>query len=247
MAIINRDSKIMYEDTIAPSAHWSMLVRRGITLRLIDVEGGANLGMLLYNPKNKTERYNAPDTLKAQHTFKLTQGNCLYSDMGRIFCSITQDTVGWHDAVGGYLSDEALANKYQCKNYQEALNDWTLSGEHSFLVELAKYELDGRDIGTSINFFSKIAADDDGNLRFVNNHSSAGDYVDLRFEMDTLVILNTCPHPMNPSPDYPRKAVQYQLMKSSPLSVDDECRNACDENQRGFQNNELYHLTGGYE
>ena len=50
--------------------------------------------MLLYNPQDKLERYNAPDTLKCQHTFKLTRGHCLYSDMGRIFCSIIEDSLG---------------------------------------------------------------------------------------------------------------------------------------------------------
>jgi uncharacterized protein YcgI (DUF1989 family) len=80
--------ELLYEDTLAGGCHWSLRMRRGTTLRLIDVEGGANLGMLFYNPDNLLERYNAPDTLKCQHTFKLTRGHCLYSDMGRIFCSI---------------------------------------------------------------------------------------------------------------------------------------------------------------
>ena len=57
--------------------------------------------MLFYNPHNPLERYNAPDTLKCQHTFKLTRGHCLYSDMGRIFCSIVDDAVGWHDTACG--------------------------------------------------------------------------------------------------------------------------------------------------
>ncbi|HBL86295.1 MAG TPA: urea carboxylase, partial [Alcanivorax sp.] len=65
----------------------SFRMRRGTALRLTDVEGGANVGMLFYNPEEKLERYNAPDSLKGQHTFKLTRGNCLYSDMGRVFAS----------------------------------------------------------------------------------------------------------------------------------------------------------------
>ena len=68
-------------------------MRRNTRLRLIDMEGGANVGMLFYNPANLLERYNAPDTLKCQHTFKLTAGHCLYSDMGRMFCSIVSDTL----------------------------------------------------------------------------------------------------------------------------------------------------------
>ena len=87
------DNTILYEDRIAGGCHWSLRMRRGTSLRLLDEEGGANVGMLFYNPVNLLERYNAPDTLKCQHTFKLTRGNCLYSDMGRIFCSIVEDSV----------------------------------------------------------------------------------------------------------------------------------------------------------
>ena len=246
MVEINEDSEVMYEDQIAASGHWSMLVRRGLTLRLIDSTGGANVGMLMYNPKNKLERYNAPDTLKAQHTFKLTQGHCLYSDMGHIMCSITHDTVGWHDTVGGYLSDQQLAKKYDAKAYQESRNDWTLSGEHSFLVELAKHELNERDISANLNLFSKVVTDEAGVMSFVAGNSNAGDFIDLRFEMDCLVILNTCPHPMNPSADYPRKPINYQLRKTSPILPDDECFNSCEENLRGLKNNQLYHLSGDY-
>ena len=89
----------LHTGTLPGGAHWSLRIGRGKVLRLIDLEGGANLGMLFYNPLDLLERYNAPDTLKCQHTFKLTKGHCLYSDMGRIFCSIVDDSFGWHDTV----------------------------------------------------------------------------------------------------------------------------------------------------
>ena len=92
---------MIYETLIEGGKHWSLSLGAGTSLRLVDEQGGANVGMLFYNPRNLLERYNAPDTLKCQHTFKLTRGHCLYSDMGRIFCSIVADDVGWHDTVGG--------------------------------------------------------------------------------------------------------------------------------------------------
>jgi urea carboxylase-associated protein 2 len=245
MVDIFPDQTLMYEDSIPGGAHWSMLMRRGTVLTLIDNEGGANVGMLFYNPYEKLERYNAPDTLKCQHTFKLTKGHCLYSDMGRIFCSIIDDSLGWHDTVGGNLTDANLAKKYQKQSYQQARNDWTLSGEHSFLVELAKYGLGKRDMAANVNWFSKLSTDDNGNLQYITDHSPKGSHVDLRFEMDTLVLFHTCPHPLNPSVDYPKKSVTYQVKKSQPILDDDLCMNACAENMRGFQNNKLYHLQGG--
>ncbi|MEM8940925.1 MAG: urea amidolyase associated protein UAAP1 [Pseudomonadota bacterium] len=246
MAEIFPDEEMMYEDRIPGGAHWSLLMRRGTVLRVIDLRGGANVGMMFYNPIDKLERYNAPDTLKCQHTLKLTAGHCLYSDMGRIFCSITEDALGWHDTVGGNLSEKKLKEKYEVKTFQEARNNWTLSGEHCFDVELAKYGLGEKDLAANLNLFSKVVIDEDGNMVFVEDHSPAGTTVDLRFEMDTLVLLHTCPHPMNPDPKYPRKPIQYQVRKASPLTPDDVCMNSYEENRRGFQNNALYHLTGGY-
>lgn len=240
------EQDLLYQDTLPGGAHWSMLIRKGITLRLVDEQGGANVGMLLYNPTNKLERYNAPDTLKCQHTFKLTRGHCLYSDMGHIFCSITDDSVGWHDTVGGNLSDATLRARWEVKRYQTHRNDWTISGDHAFLVELAKYGLNRRDMAANLNLFSKVAADDNGMLEFASGNSRAGDHVDLRFEMDTLVLLHTCPHPMNSAPAYPRRPVRYQLRRSAPVGDDDLCLNSHPENRRGFDNNRLYHLCGGH-
>jgi urea carboxylase-associated protein 2 len=245
MAEIFQDNTIMYEDKLPGGTHWSLIMRRGTVLKLIDDEGGANVGMLFYNPYEKLERYNAPDTLKCQHTFKLTQGHCLYSDMGRIFCSVIEDSLGWHDTVGGNLSDANLAKKYTKKDYQQNRNDWTLSGEHSFLVELAKYGLGKRDMAANVNWFSKVVTDELGNLHFDPNHSQPNSAVELRFEMDTLVLMHTCPHPLNPLEDYPKKAMTYQIKKADAINDDDLCMNSCEENKRGFQNNQLYHLQGG--
>jgi len=235
-------SDSLYTTILPGSAHWSMRVRRGMQLRFTDLEGGANLALLMYNPEDLLERYNAPDTLKGQHTFKLTRGNCLYSDMGRVFASMVDDDFGWHDTVCGTLSEKSLKEKYQVRSYQDCHNQWTLSGEHSFLTELAKYGLGERDLAANLNLFSKVITDDDGNLVFDASAARAGASVTLRFEMDTLVILHTCPHPLNPEADYPMKPVQVEMLKAAPLADDDYCKHFRPENGRAFENNRLYHL-----
>ena len=126
---------ILYETVIEGGKHWSFTARRGTVLALIDGQGGANVGMLFYNPANPLERYNAPDTLKCQHTFRLTRGHCLYSDMGRIFCSIVADSVGWHDTVSGNINKATVAARWGLKTYQDHKNDWTQNGYDAFLVE----------------------------------------------------------------------------------------------------------------
>ncbi|WP_166268908.1 urea amidolyase associated protein UAAP1 [Marinobacter caseinilyticus] len=233
---------LLYDYTMPGGHHWSFRMRRGTQLRLTDLEGGANAALLFYNPENLLERYNAPDTLKGQHTFKLTKGNCLYSDMGRCFASIVEDSFGWHDTVSGNLSANACLQKYGEHRYQEHYNDWYLSGEDSFLTELAKYGLTERDMAANLNLFSKVMTDDAGNMTFDPAASQAGASVTLRFDMDTLVLLHTCPHPLNPAADYPRHPVRCELMTAPPLAADDLCMNHRPENRRALENNRLYYL-----
>lgn len=233
---------IDHEETLPGSAHTSLLIRRGRLLHLTDIEGAANVGMLFYNPTNPTERYNAPDTLKSQHTFRLGLHNCLYSDMGRIFCSIVEDTVGWHDTVGGNSTAASIAARYGELTYQQARNDRRQNGTDSFLIEAAKYGLSRRDIPANLNWFSRIAVAEEGRLVFTPLNSKPGDHITLRFEMDTLVLLHTCAHPMDTTPEYPSRPIRLQLAPAAPVADDDPCRISRPENRRGFENNRLYHL-----
>lgn len=239
---LNRPNELLYKDTLPGGKHWSMRMRRGTSLKLVDLEGGANVGMLFYNPENTLERYNAPDTLKCQHTFKLTKGHCLYSDMGRIFCSIVEDDCGWHDTVSGNSNRKLVDDKWGKKDYQGERNNWKQNGYDSFLVEAGKYGLGKRDLAANLNLFSKISTDEDGNLQYDTEAHTAGNSVTLRFEMDTIVLMHTCPHPLNPAEAYPSLPVEYQILASAPVTEDDYCKNACPENQRGFENNRLYYL-----
>lgn len=241
-------SKTFYTTTIPGNGHWSLEVRRGTFMKITDPEGGANVGMLFYNPRNLLERYNAPDTLKCQHTFKLQRGNCLYSDMGRIFASIIEDYSAngegnWHDTICGNSNAEQIEKQFGKRDYQKDRNSWLQNGSDAFLVELAKYGLGRADMASNLNWFSKVIADDNGNIKLDTKNQAAGNSVTLRFEMDTLVLLHTCPHPLNQAEAYPFKQVQIELGEANLVSEDDYCKNFRPENQRGFQNNALYYLA----
>ena len=106
------DTSVLWEETVQGGATWSHVLKRGTALRITDIEGGANAGALFYNFECPVERYNMPDTLKAQHIARLTAGLVLYSDMGRMLCSITDDTVGWHDPIGGCSNAALVRAKY---------------------------------------------------------------------------------------------------------------------------------------
>lgn len=100
------------EELLPGGGHRSFVLKRGQLLRLTDLRGGANVSLTLLNANEKTERLNLPDSLKCQHTAKLTAGHCLYSDMGRVLAAITADTCGWSDSLGGVLCAQEVAEKY---------------------------------------------------------------------------------------------------------------------------------------
>lgn len=229
----------LWEESLRAGAHWSGVARRGVSLRLTDLEGGANVSALFYNFEERLERYNMADTLKAQHTAYLTKGCVCYSDMGRVLCSITEDTCGWHDTFCGVSNAAMVAARYGATRFQEQRNDYYKNGYDSLLNELGKYGLGKRDVVSNVNFFSKVTPDGAGDLRFDANHSRAGNFVELRFEMNTLVVLATCQHPLDPSLEYRPRSVKIAAYGAQPAEAGDLCRNRCPENQRGFRNTEM--------
>ena len=236
------ETPILWEETIQPGATWSHVLKRGTALRVVDIEGGANVGGIFYNFECPVERYNMPDTLKAQHIARLTTGFVLYSDMGRILCSVIADTVGWHDPIGGTSNKQLVEKKYGPSTYQESRNDYHKNGRDSFLVELGKWGLGPRNLVANVNLFSRVDVAEDGSMNFVAGNSKAGDYVELRAEMNVLAILNTCQHPLDPNPKYQPKPVHLSIRRVSRPTVDDACRVSRPENGRGFTLTERYFL-----
>ena len=233
---------LLWTERVPGGGHFSYKLRRGTTLRFIDLEGGANLSLMLYRADERLERLSLPDTLKAQHTSHLTAGHALYSDMGRVLASVSFDTVGWHDPLCGVSDAAQVLARYGQARYQEHRNDMYRNGKDSMLIELSKWGLGLRDLVPSVNLFSRVVVDGAGALQFMPANSKAGDYVELRFEMDTLLAMSSAPHPFDPSPVYAPAPVAIIAWHSGTAGPDDLCRHSSPENQRGFANTELVYL-----
>ena len=232
-------AKVLFTEMFPGGGHWSYRLARGTTLRFIDIDGTANVSLVLYRADEKLERLNLPDTLKAQHTARLTAGHVLYSDMGRILASFASDTVGWHDPLCG-VSDAGMARaRYGEQRYQEHRNAMVRNGRDSLLIELGKWGLGVRDLVPNVNLFSKVVVDADGHFDFVAGNSRPSAQVELRLEMDVLVALSTAPHPLDPRVQYQPGKVALVAWQSGPAGPDDLCRQSCPENRRGYANTEL--------
>jgi len=232
----------LYEELVPGGGHTSFVLKRGQLLRISDIEGGANVSLLLLNAAEKSERLNLPDSLKCQHTAKLTAGHCLYSDMGRVLAAITADTCGWHDSFGGVLNADEVQEKYGNGNYQQLRNGFFRNGVDNLLVEMGKWNLNLQDLLMCLNLFSKVTVDSDGCFHFQSGNSKAGDYIELYAPMETLVVLTALQHPMDPNPNYAPKPLQLSWHKVESDGISVLCRTSRPENQRGFHNTERLYI-----
>ena len=232
--------QVVYREVLRGGQAWSRRLRRHQVLRLTDSEGRACVSAMFYNARDPLERYNMPDTLKAQYTAFLTTGRVLYSDMGRILVSIVADSCGWHDTIAGCGDAAALREHFGEGRYQELRNDFYRNARENFIVELSKHGLGKRDLVSNVNFFMRASVDAGGAMSWVPGNSKPGAAVDLRCEMDTLVVLSNTPHPLDPTTTYGPPPVELTIWQGEPAAADDRCRLSRPENGRGFALTEAY-------
>lgn len=231
----------LYEEILPGGWSWSHVVKKGTSLRVTALEGSACAAVLLFNPHDTSERYNLPDTLKAQFTARLTRGHALYSDMGRILLSVLEDEVGWHDPLGGLVDDALLQSRYGSRSYQQFRNAYTRSGKSALLTELRRHELGPRDLTTPLNLFCRVVVDEEGTLRW-GAQDTAGRSVVLQAEMDTLVVLAATQHRLDPRPDWDPRPLRLELLKTQIAAEANPAWAYSEQNQRGFHRSALYGL-----
>ena len=187
--------EIVEDTTIPARGSWSGRVARGRTLRIIDLEGCQAVDFLCYDADDPDERYAAADTMKINETgIFLTTGTVLYSVGLRPLFTLTADTCGKHDTIGGCCSAELNAFRYGAGPAPNCRDN--------FLAELAKHGLGKKDMAANINFFMYVPVGPDGDMDMGPSISKPGDYVDLRAETDVLAVISNCPQINNPVNDY---------------------------------------------
>ncbi|HEX8325751.1 MAG TPA: urea amidolyase associated protein UAAP2 [Tepidisphaeraceae bacterium] len=180
-------------DFVIPArAPWSHVVKAGQTLRVIDLKGNQAVDCLFYNAADPAERYSASETVVVQNNIFLGTGTVLMSNEGRPMLTVIADDVGQHDTSGGACSCESNTLRYgHHTKHQHACVE-------NFIFELGRYGLGKRDVVSNINWFMNVPVLPDGALGIVDGISAPGKALELRAEMDTLVVISNCPQINNP-------------------------------------------------
>ncbi len=232
---------ILWSEMMPGGNHWSWRMQRGRALRFVAMEADVNLSMVLYAAHDKLERYNMPDSLKAQHTARYSTGHVLMSDMGRAMASVTHDTLGWHDPLGLLLDKERLKARYGEQPYQTHRNAMYRSGKDGLLTEIGKHGLSARDLIIGVNWFSKVSVNAQGGFAHHMGHCQAGDWFELRCDMDLVVAASSAPHPLDPRPHYQPGRIGVLARRVGPAAPDDVCRRFRPENARALHNTDMFY------
>jgi urea carboxylase-associated protein 2 len=225
------ESAIIHREVVPGGWYWTTRLDRGEALRLINVTGRSCVSVLAWNAHDRSERLNHADTIKVQWAANLRKGRVILSDMGRVLFSLVEDTSGRHDAVVGGSSPESNRTRYGATRYRNT--------RENFISAAAKLGLERRDVHSCVSFFAPVSVDADGQFKWNEGIRAASDFVDLRAEMDLLVALSNCPHPMDPSFTYAPGDIEIVRFRSGLAKADDLCRTASAENIRAFENNAL--------
>jgi urea carboxylase-associated protein 1 len=173
-------------------------ILRGQTVRIVDLEGNQAVDTLFYNAHDYADRYSAQDTIREQGNLYLTTGTRLISTEGSVLLTITADTCGRHDTLGGACAQESNMVRYTIeKRHMHACRQSFLRG-----IQHWKHGMEKRDITSNINFFMNVPVTPEGVLTFEDGVSEAGKYVELRAEMDVLMVISNCPQLNNPCNAY---------------------------------------------
>ncbi|MDI9223046.1 DUF1989 domain-containing protein [Pantoea sp. EA-12] len=188
-----------FQQQVNAGDYWLQRIEAGQTLRITDLEGNQAADTLFFNADDTAERYSMSDTLRGQKNVFLSAGSVLRSNADRPMLTITADTCGRHDTLGGACSCESNTVRYDLeKRHMHSCRDsWMLA-----VAENPAFGLTRRDITHNINFFMNVPVTHDGGLTFADGISAPGKYVEMVAEMNILVLISNCPQLNNPCNGY---------------------------------------------
>jgi urea carboxylase-associated protein 1 len=197
----------VYREVIPAGEPWVREVRKGQTFRIVDLRGNQAVDTLFYNAHDYADRYSAQDTIREQENIYLTAGTRLMSTRGAVLLTITADTCGRHDTLGGACANESNMVRYAIeKRFMHACRSSFLKGLMAW-----GHGMEKRDITCNINFFMNVPVTPEGKLTFEDGISEPGKYVEMRAEMDVLAAISNCPQLNNPCNAYDPTPVEVLI------------------------------------
>jgi uncharacterized protein YcgI (DUF1989 family) len=181
----------------------AFLVPAGAVVRVIDVEGQQVADVVAACAERPAETLSGIVSTQLNKAVYPTTGDVLYSVQRRPMFTIVADTVGRHDFLMGACSPTSYRLRYGVEDHP---NCQVLLG-----TALAPFGVPP-DVPDTFNAFMNVPIGPDGKLTVEVPRSHAGDYVDLRAEMDLILGVAACPADLSACNNWNPTAIGLELV-----------------------------------
>jgi len=180
-------------DYVIPAREYtSLILHRGETLRVIDLEGKQVTDLVALSGVDKGEKLSCVYSNVLNGTWKLTKGHTIFTNRANPMLSIIEDKVGLHYSGGGFCSEEVNYFRYKVHNTRNCADNLTMA------LKPHGIKREDFDFDCCFNIFMNLTFQTDGSMRLEEPLSKPGDYIDLRAEMDCTIAISNCPQDRNP-------------------------------------------------
>ena len=187
---------------LEPQTGVGFTLDKGQRLRIIDPLGEQVSDLIAFARADMQEWLSSGRSIDYANTIYLTTGHVLYSNRSRPMFTLLEDKVGRHDFLLTPCSPETFQIIY---------------GNHAphpscfanLAANLAQFGIAPDDIPTTFNVFMNVVVAPDGTLTIGPPLSKAGDFLDLRAEMDLIVGVTACSAEM--SNNYSFKPIDVEI------------------------------------
>lgn len=170
---------------IPPQSGAAFTLRQGHTLRVIDPFGEQVSDLFAFAAGNTDCWLSSGRSLDyAGHT-NLTTSHVLYANDSRRMFTIVGDSVGSHDFLLTPCSQEIFEILYGCTGHHPSCFE-------NLAMNLCRFGIRPAQIHTTFNIFMNVSVDPAGRITVGVPRSRAGDWIDLRAEMDLWCGLTAC-------------------------------------------------------
>jgi uncharacterized protein YcgI (DUF1989 family) len=187
---------------LEPQTGTAFILEQGQIVRIIDPHGEQVSDLIAFARHDPAEWLSSGRTFDYNNTIYLTTGHVLYSNRSHPMFTIAEDMVGRHDFLYTPCSPETFTMLYDHQGHHPSCFE-------NLSTNLAPFGIAPDAIPTTFNIFMNVTVQPSGELQLDPPLSKAGDYIDLRAEMDLIVGVTACSAEM--SNNYRFKPIDVEI------------------------------------
>lgn len=164
----------------------SLEVLTGDKVRIVNAEGGQVVDTWAFNFSDFSEYLSMEHSRGAMYRLLFRTGDTLVSNLYQPMLTITQDTSpGYHDTLHAACSPGSNAFFGASENYPNC--------QDNLKKQIKKYDENLQTIPCPWNLFEHALVDSKMQLSDARSGAMPGDYIELRAEMDMILVCSACP------------------------------------------------------